>query len=115
MPESVMFHDGNRRLQDQFDSRRIADRLEEKLTHQAFTDADRAFIERSMFFFLATADAQGKPDCSFKGGTPGFVRTIACRNVAPRLVTTRSSIPSGTHSPAPRGNSVPAGITPITV
>ena len=74
MPESVMFHDGNRRLQDQFDSRRIADRLEEKLTRQAFTEQDRAFIEGAMFFFLATADAEGKPDCSFKGGAPGFVR-----------------------------------------
>jgi len=44
MRHSVMFHDGNRRLQDQFDSRRISDRLEEKLTRQAFTDQDRAFI-----------------------------------------------------------------------
>src|SRR5918996_4995100 len=74
---SVMFHDGNRRLQDQFDSRRISDRLEEKLTRQAFTDQDRAFIEQSMFFFLATADADGQPDCSFKGGAPGFVRVVA--------------------------------------
>ena len=73
MRHSVMFHDGNRRLQDQFDSRRISDRLEEKLTRQAFTDQDRAFIEQSMFFFLATADAGGQPDCSFKGGAPGFV------------------------------------------
>jgi hypothetical protein len=67
---SVMFHDGNRKLQDQFDSRPIADRLEEKLTRFAFTEADRSFIEGTMFFFLATADAQGRPDCSFKGGTP---------------------------------------------
>ena len=73
---TVMFHDGNRRLQDQFDSRRIADRLEEKLTRSAFTDGDRAFIEGAMFFFLATADADGRPDCSFKGGTPGFVRIV---------------------------------------
>jgi hypothetical protein len=29
---SIMYHDGNRQLQDQFDSRRISDRLEEKLT-----------------------------------------------------------------------------------
>jgi len=71
---TVMYHDGNRRLQDQFDSRRIADRLEEKLTRFAFSDGDRAFIEGAMFFFLATADAEGRPDCSFKGGTPGFVR-----------------------------------------
>jgi uncharacterized protein len=73
---SVMFHDGNRRLQDQFDSRRIADRLEEKLTRLAFTDGDRAFIEGAAFFFLATADADGRPDCSFKGGVPGFVRLV---------------------------------------
>jgi len=73
---SVMFHDGNRRLQDQFDSRRISDRLEEKLTRHKFTDGDRAFIEGAMFFFLATADAEGRPDCSFKGGAPGFVRVV---------------------------------------
>ena len=73
---SVMFHDGNRRLQDQFDSRRIADRLEEKLTRQVFTDNDRAFIEGTMFFFLATADDRGRADCSFKGGQPGFVRVV---------------------------------------
>lgn len=74
MPESVLFHDGNRRLQDQFDSRRIADRLEEKLTRFQFTESDRAFIEGTMFFFLATSDDRGRPDCSFKGGAPGFVR-----------------------------------------
>ncbi len=73
---SVMFHDGNRRLQDQFDSRRIADRLEEKLTRFAFSDGDRAFIEGAAFFFLATADDEGRPDCSFKGGVPGFVRVV---------------------------------------
>jgi predicted pyridoxine 5'-phosphate oxidase superfamily flavin-nucleotide-binding protein len=72
----VMFHDGNRRLQDQFDSRRIADRLVEKLSRFAFNDGDRAFIEGSSFFFLATADADGRPDCSFKGGVPGFVRVV---------------------------------------
>jgi len=31
MTKSHLYHDGNRRLQDQFDSRRISDRLEEKL------------------------------------------------------------------------------------
>ena len=79
---SVMFHDGNRKLQDQFDSRPIADRLEEKLTRLAFTEADRSFIEGTMFFFLATADAQGRPDCSFKGGMPGFVRVVGDNDLA---------------------------------
>lgn len=76
MVENLMFHDGNRRLQDEFDSRRIADRLVEKLTHTEFTPTDRAFIEGTMFFFLATSDDRGQPDCSFKGGTPGFVKVI---------------------------------------
>ena len=71
---SRIYHDGNRRLQDEFDSRRIADRLEQVTLRAAFSDGDRAFIEGAMFFFLATADAEGRPDCSFKGGLPGFVR-----------------------------------------
>jgi predicted pyridoxine 5'-phosphate oxidase superfamily flavin-nucleotide-binding protein len=82
MTESLMFHDGNRRLQDQFDSRRIADRLVEKLTRVAFSDGDRAFIEGAMFFFLATSDDRGRPDCSFKGGTAGFVRIVGADELA---------------------------------
>ena len=74
MPASVMFHQGNRQLQDRFDSRRISDRLEEKLTRKEFTPDDRQFIEGLPYFFLATADAEGQSDCSFKGGEPGFVR-----------------------------------------
>ena len=42
---SIMYHDGNRQLQDRFDSRRISDRLEEKLTRTAFNADDKAVIE----------------------------------------------------------------------
>jgi uncharacterized protein len=73
-PMTIMYHDGNRRLQDEFDSRRISDRLEEKLTRTAFTADDKAFIESAIYFFISTADAEGRPDCSFKGGAAGFVR-----------------------------------------
>jgi len=69
-----MYHEGNRDLQDRFGSRALADRLEEKLAHSEFTEDDKAFIESLPYFFLATADADGRPDCSFKGGAPGFVR-----------------------------------------
>ena len=79
---TIMYHDGNRCLQDEFDSRRIADRLEEKLTHTAFTADDKAFIEGAGYFFLATADAAGRPDCSFKGGAPGFVRVTGPSELA---------------------------------
>src|SRR4051812_3488951 len=72
-----MYHQGQRELQDRFASRALADRLDEKLRRERFNDADKAFIEASPFFFLATADGQGRPDCSFKGGLPGFVRVVA--------------------------------------
>ena len=71
---SPAYHAGMRELQDRFDTRRLADRLDEKLARQAFSDEDRAFIESRPMFFLATADDQGRPDCSFKVGAPGFVR-----------------------------------------
>jgi len=77
-----MYHDHSRALQDHFDSRRIADRLAEKLLRGEFSDEDRAFIGEQSFFFLATADAQGCPDCSYKGGAPGFVRVAAADTLA---------------------------------
>lgn len=72
-----MYHRGQRELQESFGSTALADRLYERLRHERFTDADKAFIEGLPFFFLATADAEGRPDCSYKGGDPGFVRVVA--------------------------------------
>ena len=74
MSESGLYHEGNRQLQDQFGSRGLADRLEEKLGRTEFTAEDKTFIESLPYFFLASANAEGRPDCSFKGGMPGFVR-----------------------------------------
>jgi len=68
------YHERSRELQDRFDTRRLADRLAEKLSRSAFTAEDKAFVESRPMFFLATADAAGQPDCSYKGGVPGFVR-----------------------------------------
>jgi len=82
MPASILYHRGNRQLQDRFDSRRISDRLEEKLAHTEFTADDKAFIEALPYFFLATADAEGRPDSSFKGGEPGFVRVTGPSELA---------------------------------
>lgn len=76
-----LYHQGNRSLQDQFDSRRIADRLE-SFARTEFTADDKAFIESMPYFFLATADAEGRPDCSFKGGMPGFVRVTGPNELA---------------------------------
>ena len=77
-----MYHEGSRQLQDRFETRRLADRLVEVVVHDAFTDDDRAFIESRPLFFLATADAEGRPDCSYKGGRPGFVRVVDPQTLA---------------------------------
>ena len=82
MDESVLYHDGNRALQEAFHSRPIADRLEAVTMHRRFTEHDRAFIESSIYFFLATADAEGRPDVSFKGGPAGFVRVTGPSEIA---------------------------------
>ena len=76
------YHAGMRQLQDRFDTRRLADRLNERLGHSVFSAEDRTFIESRPLFFLASADAQGRPDCSYKGGTPGFVRVTADSELA---------------------------------
>ena len=77
-----MYHEGSRQLQDRFSTRKLADRLAEKLARNAFTDEDRAFIESRSLFFFATADAQGQPDCSYKGGLPGFVHVVDAGTLA---------------------------------
>jgi predicted pyridoxine 5'-phosphate oxidase superfamily flavin-nucleotide-binding protein len=77
-----MFHAGQRELQDRFDTRRLANRIEEVLVKDTISDHDKAFIEGRDMFFLATVDADGMPTCSYKGGDPGFVRVLDERTLA---------------------------------
>lgn len=73
---SVLYREGQRNLQRRFDTERLADRIEERLYRTALTPEDQAFIASRDMFFLATADADGQPNCSYKGGDPGFVRVL---------------------------------------
>lgn len=66
----------SRRLQDHYDTRRLADRLADVKVHERFTASDREFIEGRDMFFLATVDEWGHPTCSYKGGDPGFVTVV---------------------------------------
>jgi predicted pyridoxine 5'-phosphate oxidase superfamily flavin-nucleotide-binding protein len=65
-----------RALQDRFDSRRIADRIDEVLVHDFIDPGSAAFIESRDMMFVSTVDASGQPTCSYKGGDPGFVRIL---------------------------------------
>lgn len=68
------YRESHRHLQDQHDTRRLADRLAE--TAGEDLTPFRAFIEARDMFFIATADAAGRPQCSYKGGDPGFVKVV---------------------------------------
>jgi predicted pyridoxine 5'-phosphate oxidase superfamily flavin-nucleotide-binding protein len=78
----ALYHKRNRELQDRFDTRRLADRIEERIVHDHIDAGDRAFIEARDMFFIATVDEDGQPQSSYKGGEPGFVRVIDPRTIA---------------------------------
>ena len=75
------YHDAQRALQDRFDTSRLADRLAEATT-DIIGEPYRRFIEARDMFFLATADEDGWPESSYKGGTPGFVRVLDQHTIA---------------------------------
>jgi predicted pyridoxine 5'-phosphate oxidase superfamily flavin-nucleotide-binding protein len=75
------YHDGNLQLQERFDTRRLADRLKERVT-DTIGDEARAIIQEARMFFLATCDDRGLPTCSYKGGDPGFVKVVHEKTLA---------------------------------
>lgn len=79
---SDIYHRGNRELQDQFDSQKLADRLNETIVHDEITDEERKFIETRDMFFISTVDEQGRPTVSYKGGEVGFVRVVDEKTIA---------------------------------
>lgn len=82
MEDTPMYHDGMRQLQDARETRGLADRLQQVTVRREFTEEDKSFVQRCSTVFVATADADGHPDCSYKGGLPGFVRVLDERNLA---------------------------------
>jgi predicted pyridoxine 5'-phosphate oxidase superfamily flavin-nucleotide-binding protein len=70
-----VYHHGSRTLQEIHDTLRLADRLQER-SRAALTAQDAAFIAARDMMFVATADDDGHPTCSYKGGDPGFVRVL---------------------------------------
>ena len=76
------YNAGNRSLQERFDTRRLADRIEDRKVTDTIDAGDRAFIESMDMLFIATADEHGRPTCSYKGGEPGFVRVLDEHTVA---------------------------------
>ncbi len=76
------YGDQHRALQDEFDSRRLADLVEAGFIADEVDDNYKAFIESRDMFFLSTIDQNGNPTVSYKGGDPGFVKVIDSKTIA---------------------------------
>jgi len=73
---SEFFHEGSRQLQDRFETRALADREVDVIISDKISPEDQAFIEEQNMFFLATVDKEGRPNCSYKGGSAGLVKVV---------------------------------------
>ena len=73
---SRLFGENHRALQDQFDTRRIADRIEMIAAKTELDEQATGFISSRDMFFLSTINSVGQPTVSYKGGEPGFVRVL---------------------------------------
>jgi len=79
---SRLYSTEHRALQDRFDTRRLADKVEAIVVHDEVTEGDKAFIESRDMFWLASVDPEGRPTVSYKGGDPGFVQVVDGKTIA---------------------------------
>jgi len=79
---SKLYGESHRRMQDTFETRKLADVIEERVVHDTITDTDRDFIESLDMFFLSSVDETGWPTVSYKGGDPGFVKVVDGKTLA---------------------------------
>ena len=77
-----LYGDQHRAMQDAFDSRRMADRIEMIAVKTEITDMEKGFIESRDMFFLTSIDHMGRPTVSYKGGDAGFVRVLDASTIA---------------------------------
>lgn len=73
---SRLYGKQHRALQDEFETRKMADRVEEIACHTEFDDESKGFIEHMDMFFLSSVDHNGRPTVSYKGGDAGFVKIL---------------------------------------
>lgn len=76
------YFESHRALHDRFDTRRLADRMEEALCTDTISDHAKGFIEGRDMFFLSTVDPEGRPTVSYRGGDPGFVNVVDEHTIA---------------------------------
>lgn len=72
---SSLYGDAHRALHQQFESTRLAELLE-GMDAKEIAEPHKAFIESRDMMWIATVDSEGRPQCQYKGGAPGFVRVV---------------------------------------
>ncbi|MGI5404609.1 pyridoxamine 5'-phosphate oxidase family protein [Streptomyces sp. CA-135486] len=90
---------GERMMQKQFGTSDRAADFYDRQMHDFLTPSMREFIARQTMVFLATADAHGACDSTFRAGPPGFVTVLDDRTLT---------------YPEYRGNGVLASVGNIT-
>lgn len=71
---SDFYGDQHIKMQNHFDTRRLANAVKSNVVTDEILDEHKMFIESRDMFFLSTIDHRGYPTCSYKGGNPGFVK-----------------------------------------
>ncbi|MEW6037545.1 MAG: pyridoxamine 5'-phosphate oxidase family protein [Pseudomonadota bacterium] len=77
-----LYGEQHKLLQQEFDTRKLADRVKEFIVLPEVTDEHKAFIESRDMFFLTSIDHRGYPTCSHKGGMPGFIKVVDNTTIA---------------------------------
>ena len=77
-----LYGEKHRALQDQFESRQLADVVEQTIVKTALDDMDRQFVSTRDMFFLSTVDHLGRPTVSYKGGDAGFIKIVDDQTIA---------------------------------
>jgi len=79
---SRIYGEQHRKLQDTYETRKLADTVENVIVQPEITDQDKAFIESRDMVFLSTVDHLGRPSVSYKGGERGFIKVIDEKTLA---------------------------------
>ena len=93
---SRLYGDNHRQLQEQFETRRMADVIEKVAMETEVVGPHKDFIESRDMFFLSTVDHKGRPTVSYKAVTRASSRWLMTRQwFFPVMTGTACSCPWG--------------------
>ncbi len=82
MAETEFYTDAQRAMQDQFESRPLADRMELAIIVDELDERHTDFISSRDYFYLSTVNSAGEPTVSYKGGGVGIVSIVDSKTLA---------------------------------